>query len=80
MAVQLLVQRLPAGPASPPKRASSLVRRLAAATDDPAKERVRGWLAAIDDERLSAFGLTAVEIATLRASGRATQARHRSNS
>ena len=46
--------------------AGSLVRRLVEARDDPAKRRVRTWLKAIDDERLSGFGLTPEDIADLR--------------
>jgi hypothetical protein len=37
---------------------SALVRRLALAQDDPAKQRIRVWLGDIDDDRLFAFGLT----------------------
>lgn len=46
---------------------SSLVRRIVNAKDDPGKQRVRDWMRAIDDERLSAFGLTPEDIALLRA-------------
>jgi hypothetical protein len=45
---------------------SSLVRRLIAAREDVAKQRVRAWLAAIDDDRLMGFGLTPEDIAVLR--------------
>jgi hypothetical protein len=45
---------------------SSLVRRLVEARDDPAKRRVRTWLKAVDNERLSGLGLTPQEIADLR--------------
>lgn len=46
---------------------SPLVRRLVQARHDPAKERIRAWFQAIDNDRLLAFGLTAVDIETLRA-------------
>ena len=49
------------------RRESSLVRRLVRAKDDPGKERVRGWLSAIDDARLLSFGLTPDDISLLRA-------------
>jgi hypothetical protein len=49
-----------------PRTGSSLVRRLALAQNDAAKERIRGWLRAMDDERLLAFGLTPDDIALLR--------------
>jgi hypothetical protein len=49
-----------------PKAQSSLVRRLVVAVDDPAKLRIRAWLAALDDVQLSGFGLTAADIAILR--------------
>jgi hypothetical protein len=45
---------------------SSLVRRLVRSEGDTAKRRIRVWLSAIDDERLLEFGLTPVEIYTLR--------------
>ena len=45
---------------------SSLVRRLVQAKDDPAKERLRMWLSAIEDERLLGFGLTPDDISVLR--------------
>jgi hypothetical protein len=47
---------------------SSLVRRLVAAKDDPAKQRIRRWLSDIDDEHLFGFGLTAEDILLLRGS------------
>jgi hypothetical protein len=53
-------------PARSTKAGSSLVRRLVQARDDPAKERIRGWLRDIDDERLLNFGLTREDIAILR--------------
>ena len=49
-----------------PRAQSSLVRRLVAAVDDPAKKRIRDWLAALDDEQLLGFGLTAADVAILR--------------
>jgi hypothetical protein len=49
-----------------PKARSSLVRRIVQAENDPAKRRMREWLANIDDERLSNFGLVASDIAALR--------------
>ena len=45
---------------------SRLVRRLAQASDDPAKQRVRRLLVDIDDERLLRFGLTPDDIVALR--------------
>jgi hypothetical protein len=44
----------------------SLVRRLVLAKDDPAKQRIRAWLSAIDDEQLRCLGLTSEDIAALR--------------
>jgi hypothetical protein len=49
-----------------PKTGSSLVRRLVRAKDDPAKQRIRAQLGAIDDERLFWLGLTSEDIAALR--------------
>jgi hypothetical protein len=49
-----------------PEVRSSLVRRIVQAENDPAKRRVREWLANIDDERLSDFGLLASDVAALR--------------
>ena len=46
---------------------STLVRRLLQAHNDPAKQRLRSWLAAIDDPKLVEFGLTREDIAVLRA-------------
>jgi hypothetical protein len=48
------------------KAKSSLVRRLIAAENDPAKLRIRACLIALDDERLSGLGLTSEDIAILR--------------
>lgn len=45
---------------------SALVKRLIGARNDPAKERIRGWLIEIDDARLLDFGLTPTDIAALR--------------
>jgi hypothetical protein len=50
-----------------PKAKSSLVRRLVAAESDPAKQRIRAWLAELDDVQLFGLGLTPEEIAILRA-------------
>jgi len=52
-------------PARPAAR-SSLVRRLVAAKNDPAKQRIRAWLAKLGDERLSGLGLTPQDILILR--------------
>jgi len=49
-----------------PKAKSSLVRRLVAAENDPAKRRIRAWLTELDDERLLGLGLTSEDIAILR--------------
>jgi hypothetical protein len=49
-----------------PTNPSSFVRRLIAAQDDPAKQRIRDWLREVDDERLKGFGLTPEDIAILR--------------
>jgi hypothetical protein len=57
-----------------PKANSSLVRRLVAAENDPAKQRIRAWLAELGDERLSGFGLTPADIVILRG----TRMQHRS--
>ena len=58
-------QEMSAGPARSLKARSSLVRRLAQAQDDPAKQRIRAWL--IDAEQLSSsLGLTPEDIAILR--------------
>ena len=55
-------------PARCRKARSSLVRRPVQAKDDPAKQRIRGWLSDIDDKRLLSFGLTPEDIALLRGS------------
>ena len=67
-------QRMTALPAALPKARSSLVRRLVAARNDPAKQRIRAWLANLEDERLSDLGLTPQDIVILRGS-REQQAR-----
>ena len=54
-------------PSALPSARSSLVRRLVAARDDPAKRRIREWLANLGDERLSGLGLTPQDILVLRA-------------
>jgi hypothetical protein len=46
---------------------SSLVRRLVQAQHDSVKRRARQWLVSMDDQRLLNFGLTAEDIAVLRA-------------
>jgi len=61
-------------PAGCRKARSSLVRRLVQARDDPAKQRIRGWLGDIDDERLASFGLTPEDIVLLRGPGNSAQA------
>ena len=52
-------------PALPAAR-SSLVRRLVAAENDPAKQRIRALLANLGNERLSGLGLTPQDILILR--------------
>jgi hypothetical protein len=59
-------QGMAASPARILRAGSSLVRRLVEVRDDPAKRRVRAWLKAVDDERLSGFGLTPEDMADLR--------------
>ena len=59
-------QRAVVGPASRLIAASSMVRRLILAEDDPAKQRIRAWLSDIGDERLLCLGLTPQDIAMLR--------------
>ena len=49
-----------------PKAKSSLVRRLVAAKEDPGKQRIRAWLAELNDEQLSGIGLTSEDITILR--------------
>jgi hypothetical protein len=53
-------------PAALPNSGSSLVRRLVAAENDPAKRRIHAWLANLGDERLSRLGLTSRDIVILR--------------
>jgi hypothetical protein len=48
------------------KSGSSLVRRVVQVQDDPAKQRIRAWLRALDNEQLSSLGLTSEDIAVLR--------------
>ena len=52
------------------KAKSSLVCRLVAAENDPAKRRIRAWLTELDDERLAGIGLTSEDIAILRGTTR----------
>ena len=61
-----LQQGIAARPAGRPKAGSSLVRRLVRAKDDPAKQRIRAQLSAVDDARLIGLGLTSEDIAALR--------------
>lgn len=64
MTIQFSRQGMAVRPARSLKARSSLVRRLAQAQDDPAKQRIRAWL---DDEQLSSsLGLTPEDIAILR--------------
>ena len=62
-----------ARPPALPAARSSLVRRLVAAENDSAKQRIRAWLANLADERLSGLGLTPQDILILRG----TQQQHR---
>jgi hypothetical protein len=64
MTVQLAQQGI--APSSALRARSSLVRRLVQARDDPAKQRIRAWLSALDDEQLSGLGLTPEDITVLR--------------
>jgi len=66
MNIQILRRGMIARPARHRKVASSLVRRLVEAQDDPAKHRIRGWLSDLDDAQLSSLGLTSEDIAVLR--------------
>jgi len=59
-------QSRPEGAFIVPKAKSSLVRRLVAAQNDPAKRRIRIWLTDLDDQQLSHLGLTRDDIAILR--------------
>src|SRR5262245_39788320 len=59
---------LPQDPAALPKASSSLVRGLVGARNDPAKQRIRAWLANLEDERLLSLGLTSQDIVVLRGS------------
>jgi hypothetical protein len=66
MTIQFSRQDIIARPAERLKVRSSLVRRLVQAQDDPAKQRIRMWLKALDDEKLSGLGLTQEDIVVLR--------------
>jgi hypothetical protein len=67
MTIQFSRKGMAAPPATCLKAKSSLVRRLAQAQDDPAKQRIRAWLREIDDEQLSSgLSLTPEDIAVLR--------------
>lgn len=64
--VHVLKQRTTAVPAVVPQAKSSLIRRLVAAEDDPARRRIRAWLADLDDRQLAGFGFVPEDIAILR--------------
>jgi hypothetical protein len=66
MSVQFSRQGIVALPADFPAAESPLVRRLVEAKDDPVKKRIRARLMDLDDQQLSAFGFTPVDIAILR--------------
>jgi uncharacterized protein YjiS (DUF1127 family) len=66
MSIQFSRQDITVRPAERLKAQSSLVRRLVQAQDDPAKQRIRVWLKALDDEKLSGLGLTHEDIVVLR--------------
>jgi hypothetical protein len=66
MNMHILRRGLIARPAQHRNVASSLVRRLVQAQDDPAKHRIHGWLRDLDDAQLSSLGLTSEDIAVLR--------------
>jgi hypothetical protein len=67
MTIQFSRQGMAVRPARSLEARSSLVRRLAQAQDDPAKQRIGAWLREIDDEQLSSsLGLTPEDIAILR--------------
>jgi uncharacterized protein YjiS (DUF1127 family) len=67
MTIQFSRQGMAARPARCLQARSSLVRRLAQAQDDPAKQRIRAWLRELDDEQLlSSLGLTPEDIHVLR--------------
>src|SRR5262245_5714033 len=63
-------------PAALPNSRSSLVRRLVAAENDPAKRRIRAWLANLEDERRSRLGLTPRDIVILRRTQEGIPPRH----
>jgi hypothetical protein len=66
MNIQIFRQGMAARPARHLQARSSLVRRLVRARNDPAKERIRAWLRALDDGQLSSLGLTPEDISVLR--------------
>jgi len=66
MNMHILRRGMIARPAKHREVASSLVRRLVEAQDDPAKHRIRGWLRDLDDAQLSSLGLASEDIAVLR--------------
>jgi hypothetical protein len=66
VSIQFSRHGMAALPASFPAAESPLVRRLVQAKDDPIKKRIRAWLMDLDDQQLSAFGFTPVDIAILR--------------
>jgi uncharacterized protein YjiS (DUF1127 family) len=49
-----------------PKRRSSLVQRLIKWREEAARQRIRAYLAAMDDARLAGLGFTADDIQALR--------------
>ena len=66
MTVQFARQGIAAMALAVPVPQSSFVRRLLRARDDPAKQRILGWLLQIDDARLRGFGLSTTDITILR--------------
>ena len=66
MNMQILLRGMIARPARRQKVASSLVRRLVQAQDDPAKRPIRAWLRDLHDAQLSSLKLTSEDIAVLR--------------
>jgi hypothetical protein len=62
----------PPPPANFPTAESSFARGLVEAKDDAIRVRIRVWLTALDDQQLSDFGPTPVDIAILRRCRRPT--------
>jgi hypothetical protein len=73
MHVPFLQYSRPERPATHRKEASSLVRRLVEAQNDPAKHRIRTWLSDLNNEQLSSLGLTSEDIAVLRGTKHGTR-------